>query len=282
MKNFSSKIWFTGVFAAAVFLAPALAEAAINLNEPRTATTVEFEAGPELSYIKYEEPGIMEEKGVMGGVFGAITARLPEKIVIGADARFSFGEVEYDSVSTGSVDDITDYIFEIRGKVGYDLAVGDTTRVTPYIGLGYRFLRDELGGKVSTTGALGYDRESRYLYLPLGVETLTSLNNDWFVGLTFEFDIFLDGTQESELGDAIAGLDTLENDQNDGYGLRGSVKLVKASEKYDFFVEPFIRYWNIDRSDVKAVTFSGTPIGVIGFEPDNESTEFGARVGVHF
>ena len=48
------------------------------------------------------------------------------------------------------------------------------------------------------------------------------------------------------------------------------------------FAEPFIRYWNIDQSDTQAITFGGRPIGVVGYEPKNNSTEFGIKLGMHF
>lgn len=271
------------VFAATISFFPALgANAAMNLSNDRSEMTTEFEVAPEISSIKYEEPNIATEKGLMYGISGAYTTRFPEKWVLGVDGRFSVGQVDYDSNGTGSIDNIWDYIIEVRGTAGYDLQVLNSTRVTPYLGLGYRFLRDELGGEVSTTNALGYDRQSAYFYLPIGVKTMTPLTNEWFVGLNVEYDIFLDGTQKSELGDAIAGLDTLENDQDQGYGVRGSIQVVKSSDRYDFFIEPFIRYWNIKQSDTKAVTYSGTPIGVVGYEPKNNSTEIGAKLGMHF
>ena len=258
------------------------AHAAITLNENRSEMTSEFEVAPEFSYIKYDEPGIADENGFMGGVSGAYTARFPEKWVLGVDGRFSAGQVDYDSHNTGSVDGILDFIIEVRGTAGYDLEVMDNTRLTPYIGIGYRFLRDELGAKFTSTGHVGYDRQTEYVYLPLGIKTLSSLDTEWYLGFNVEFDIFLDGTQKSELGDAVDGVDTLVNDQNTGYGVRGSVQLVKAGDKYDFFVEPFVRYWNIDKSDVKAVTSGGRPLGVVGYEPKNDSTEIGAKLGIHF
>src|SRR3989344_128212 len=102
MKN-HERSGMVGIFAAAMLVVPALAGAAINLNESRDTIFSEFELGPELSYIKYEEPDIMEEKGVMGGVFGAWTARTPQNVVLGIDGRLSFGQLDYDSGSTGSV-----------------------------------------------------------------------------------------------------------------------------------------------------------------------------------
>ena len=274
------KIFF---FVLTMFFVPAFkADAAIAVNENLSDIKSEFEIGPEVSWIKYEEPGIANEEGWMAGVFGEYTARFPEKWVLGADGRFSAGQVDYDSNHTGSIDGILDFIIELRGTAGYDFEVTEGTRLTPYLGIGYRFLRDELGGERSTTGHFGYDRQSEYVYLPIGVKTLTSLNNEWYLGFNAEFDVFLDGTQKSELGDAVSGLDTLTNDQNDGYGVRGSVKLAKSGEKYSYFIEPFVRYWNIDNSNIKAVTVGGSPIGVVGYEPKNHSTEVGVKVGVHF
>jgi hypothetical protein len=255
-------------------------QAAINLNENRDSVTSEFTLGPEISHIEYKEPGVAREKGVMYGVFGEYEARFPGKFVLGADGRFSGGQVDYDG--SGSIDGINDFIFEIRGHVGYDFMVLDSTRLTPYVGLGYRFLFDELGGMVSSTNKVGYDRESNYFYLPIGVKTITPIKNGWFLGLNGEFDVFLDGTQKSQLGDAVAGVDTLENDQDKGYGVRGSVRLVKSGEKYDFFIAPFIRYWHIDQSDTATVTVGGNPIRVTGFEPENHSTEYGVQLGLHF
>ena len=241
-----------------------------------------FELGTEISNITYEEPDIMEEEGIFYGVVGAYTLRFPSHFVLGVDGKFAWGQVDYDSNSTGSIDDIDDWLAEVRVKGGYDLDIWDSTRLTPFAGLGYRFLRDELGGQTSTTGALGYDRESNYFYIPVGAETLTELNGGWSLGLTGEFDIFIAGIQKSELGDAIAGLDTLENDQDEGWGARGSIKLVKKSEKADWVIEPYYRYWDISQSDVQSITFSGTPIGVVGYEPDNKSMEWGVKLAVNF
>jgi hypothetical protein len=138
-----------------------------------------------------------------------------------------------------------------------------------------------LGGKTSTTGHSGYDRESHYLYLPIGFDLATELDNGWGAAFNFEFDVFLDGTQKSHLEDVSPALNTLENDQNDGYGLRGSITLTKEIENLVFLVEPFIRDWNIDDSTIGVVTCGGTPCA-LGYEPKNESLEAGARVGVRF
>lgn len=257
-----------------------------------------LEMGAEASYIRYEEPDIMKDTGYMAGVFAAYTHRTSTNRHIKTlgdifsdenkinmyrlDGKLSWGQVDYKSRNTGEIDNIDDYMIEIRGTAGYDIPVSDAWRLTPYLGFGFRYLNDDSGGRASTTGHFGYERESRYFYLPIGLETQRTFQKNWIAAMTFEYDVFLDGTQKSHLGDAVSGIDTVKNDQDGGYGLRGSFKLTKQKESYDFFVEPFIRYWNIDDSDLAVITFSGSPIGLVGQEPANNSTEYGFKLGVRY
>lgn len=123
--------------------------------------------------------------------------------------------------------------------------------------------------------------ESNYFYSPIGVETLTELNNKWSWGLRVEYDHFWKGVQKSHLRDANPAFNDIENDQNKGYGARGSVKLLLKNESIDFVIEPFIRYWNIKKSEDARVTFAGVIVGT-GFEPKNNTTEAGIKVAVNF
>ncbi len=274
------KITLLVLFAALTFTVNA--QAALEVDPGVTEVTHSFDLTTDGSYIKYEEPDIMKETGWMAGVSGEYTARFPQHLVLGVDGRFAFGQVDYESNGTGTIDNINDFLGETRVTAGYDVYMESASRITPYAGFGYRFLRDELGGNISTTGAGGYDRESNYYYLPVGVKTLTSLDGDWFFGVKAEYDIFLNGTQKSMLGQALTGVDTLENDQNDGYGLKGSIQIIKRNERFNLLVEPFVNYWNIDQSELKAITYGGTPVGVVGYEPENNSTEVGLKIGLAY
>ncbi|MBZ0165495.1 MAG: hypothetical protein K8I00_01720, partial [Candidatus Omnitrophica bacterium] len=146
---------------------------------------------------------------------------------------------------------------------------------------GYRYLNDDSAGKRTTTGAAGYERESNYLYLPLGIGYTLPLEEGWTVAAKVEYDVFLTGEQKSHLGDAITGLNTVKNDQDSGWGVRGSVKISRETERFDFFVEPYIRYWEADDSEISAITYSGVLVG-FGLEPENNSLETGARIGISF
>jgi len=247
--------------------------AEVDLKEHTT------EIGTEVSYIKYEEPGLMEESGMMYGLYGSYTYRF-SNVMLRADGKWSYGQVDYKSSGSGNMNNIDDYMVEFRGVVGYDFPMHTASLITPYIGFGYRYLNDDLIGTTST-GASGYERESNYYYTPIGIETITELEDGWSIGLIVEYDYFWQGVQDSHLSDAGLGLNDISNDQNDGYGLRASIKAHKKGDTIDLTIEPFIRYWDINQSETTAIT-AGTTIVGSGFEPANESTEIGLKVALNF
>lgn len=233
------------------------------------------EIGFETSHITYKEPGLMQEKGFMYGITGALAYR-NYSYMLSIEARANFGQVDYTSTSSGSIDNIDDNIWEARGLAGHDFIILETFAVTPYVGLGYRHLNDNMGGRSSTTGARGYDRTISYVYSPIGIDATTAFDNGWNIKLRLEYDKFWDGRVESHLG-SIPGRYDIENDQDKGYGLRGSIVLKKKGEQIDFIIEPFFRYWNID--DSKTTT---DPAGTTWIEPENNSKEFGISLAVEY
>jgi len=231
------------------------------------------ELRPEISFIEYEEPDVMQEKGFMYGIGGSY-AYHHDNIMLKMEGRYSYGQVDYKN--SGTIDNVDDHIIECRGLMGYDFSVAYIIIITPYAGFGYRYLNDDASGRMSSTGAYGYERESNYFYSPIGIETNFLLINDWSFGINFEFDIFWKGKQKSRLG-GIAGYEDIENDQDDGYGVRGSAKLQKSSGTVDFIIEPFFRYWNIEESET-----TQDSMGRWWVEPKNNSTEVGILFTVRF
>jgi hypothetical protein len=61
------------------------------------------------------------------------------------------------------------------------------------------------------------------------------------------------------------GYGTIHNRQNSGYGLRGSVGFEYTGKDMDVSIEPFVRYWNIAKSELD----NGW------YEPKNNTTEIG-------
>ncbi len=252
-----------------------------SAGEMKTNT---FTLAPEVSYITYKESE-MKETGVYYGVFGSYAYHGAlfeglEKAMLKAEARVSAGQVDYDGhLSDGTpykIDNVKDVLFELRSLAGYDFEAFSSTTITPFFGLGYRFLSDNL-----SKDPAGYRRFANYFYSPIGVETRTSIGESWTLGLNLEYDLFWFGKQYSDLSDFSSAYGDVTNDQHKGYGFRAAVKVVKTMSDMNLLVEPYVVYWNIDRSKDAPLTVSSTIIGS-AYEPKNTSTEIGVKVGVEF
>lgn len=234
-----------------------------------------LEIGLEAYYKTYYEPDIMNEKGMMYGV--RLAYAYHDRVMAGAQLLAATGTVSYDSNVAGSLDGITDQQWEVRGLLGYDFEVDPTFFVTPYFGLGYRYLGDDSSGKITSTNARGYNRQSNYWYSPVGVQIIKLLPGGWTIGASAEYDVFWSGTQKSYMSSVNPALPDVSNQQNQGYGLRGAVRVDKKFTYASLSVEPFIRYWNIGRSDNYYVSSS-----TYYYEPKNNTTECGVLVGLKF
>jgi hypothetical protein len=232
----------------------------------------QVEVGAGAWYFQYEEPGYMKDKGAFAGIQGACTYRGPlttvlQDCMISAEARAGWGHVDYDGHYSDanntpvSFSGSQDVLIEGRGLMGYDLG-GRILRVTPFVGVGCRYLNDDL----SPVTPAGYDRVANYFYTPLGIQALVRLNEAWKIGGSAEYDQFWLGRQKTLLGYWI------NNDQHDGYGVRGSLRLVHEGRKSNVIVEPYIVYWDIKMSELNDV----------GYEPQNRSIEAGLRASLQF
>ena len=114
------------------------------------------------------------------------------------DGRGSYGALKYQG--SGTQDSVPDLIIETRGVAGMDFPVGSGVSLSPYLGVGYRYLYNDSRGYTSTNAA-GYRRYSNYLYAPVGLTTRIHIVNRWVVAPTVEADIFLIGKQKSQLSD---------------------------------------------------------------------------------
>ncbi len=254
---------------------------------------VPFEIGTDLSHYSYEEPGVMKTSGTMIGLSGAASFDAPRSIgVINTfriEAAASQGSVDYTSLGgTGTIQDVHDSMIEARALVGKKLHGAANSSLTLFSGYGYRHLNDNGGGRVSSEGNPGYDRESRYSYLPIALELSSLRTFGWGVGGMVEYDYFLSGTQHSRLTDANNEVYTysnnLTNQQHSGYGLRASLKVTKKMRASTLLFEPFLRYWNIATSDRDTIIVyvSGVPEVRSYVEPKNSTTQYGLKVSLLF
>jgi len=249
-----------------------------------------WEVGPEAYYYKYKEEGFMQLEGAYYGLNLGLTLRnwlptSPEqsseamdiafyKWMLRGEARFAFGDGKYEGgigTTPLTIDNVGDRAFEVRLLVGPDFP-NETTMFTLFTGLAYRYLHnDTRRGAVDWSA---YERESRYLYLPLGAEMTSQLGDGWSWGLSGELDVFLWGNQSSHstLFWKFMGWDVDDTYQPRGSGMRGSIKLQKKGDKVDLIIEPFIRYWKINESEITGG----------GYEPTNSTLEAGVRIMLGF
>ena len=239
-------------------------------QQPTLKTQPGMELGATIGTYKYEEPNIgVKLNGTKTGLDFSATGNVNNDWFIRGDAKFKYGETDYTDTGTKCCN--SDWYYEARGMVGKDFDRG-TYNLSPYFGLGYRFLFNDIRG-LTSTGAAGYRRESQYIYIPLGLTHRFKPDSNGRLATTLEYDYLIQGRQKSYLTDTgIAGFGDLVNKQNSGFGIRVNV----SYEMNNWAFGPWLQYWNIDQSNK---TTSGT---FTGFEPRNKTTEIGLRLGYKF
>jgi len=234
-----------------------------------------LEIGPEIYSYRYREPGVMKYQGVLVGAALNYTYRgwvpdspneplLKNRYPLRSEFRFASGQADYDGgLSDGTPYDISNVdfdVFETRLMLGLD-QLDKSYVASLYTGIGYRYSTDD-----TSFDPYGYKRESNYIYVPVVYQLDSKFKNNWAWGGKLEVDILARGLQKSHLSD-VGSID-VENKQRNGYGIRSSLRFQNQTESGLLTIEPFIRYWNINDSDVK-----------YGFiEPHNNTTEFGLQL----
>ena len=257
---------------AAILVAISPAESAqIDVPADPLRTRPGWEIGGQLSDYRYEEPGPgVKIWGPRVGVTGAYTYTGASHWFLKVDGRYSYGSLKYEG--SGTKDSVPDSILETRGVFGKDFLPRSGLSLSPFAGLGYRYLYNDLRG-TSSTGAAGYQRYSNYLYAPLGLTARINVNGQWVIAPTIEYDYFIRGRQKTQLTDTGLGYSDATNTQNKGYGYRLSVMAEKGSWAFG----PWMNYWSIEDSDIVPVGF-----GFVGREPKNETREYGLEVKYRF
>jgi hypothetical protein len=260
----------------AVLLAVSSATIAQTAPEPNPpATRRGFEVGVQLADYHYEEPNFAKYTGSRVGLVGAYTFTLANRAFFRVDGRESYGALKYQG--SGTQDSVPDLIEEERVVAGMDFFPGNRVSLSPYLGLGYRYLYNDSRGYTSTNAA-GYRRYSTYFYAPVGLTTRIDLGNRWVLAPTVEADIFILGKQRSRLSDAnIAGFNDVTNTQKHGYGARAYLMV----EKDHLAFGAWMHYWSIKDSDVQfAGVVNGVRVG--GLEPANWTREMGIEFRYRF
>ena len=244
-------------------------------------TQTGHEFGVSLSNYKYSEPGVMNiQANKIGLEYSGTYSLDPEwpnqnkGLFLKTELRYVTGQANYNSVSTGSKNSVPDWYYEARILGGRDYSYGDSI-ISPYLGISYRYLFNDLGGTTST-GNIGYRRESNYYSLPIGLSHKMSLSNQKQLQTIVEYSYLIRGLQNTKLSDANAlantALSDISNNQRSGYGFRLSSML-----RFDrWAIGPSLIYWRINQSE--QVTSGGKNY----IEPQNNTTELGLKANYLF
>ena len=232
------------------------------------------EVGVSLSSYKYTEPGLLSLKANKigfdySGTY-ALDAEWPNRNkgwFVRGDLHFATGKADYSSPISGSLNNRSDWYYEAKGLIGKDFHFDGYT-LSPYAGLGYRYLYNDLRG-ITNFFAAGYRRESNYFTLPVGVTHKMALANQSQLVSTAEFSYLLRGRQESKLSDVNPVNQDVTNRQRSGYGLRLGT-MVQFST---WSVGPSVMVWRFKDSDRTAAGL---------FEPRNNTTEVGIKAAYSF
>ena len=253
-----------------------------------------LDVGYEPYYYQYWESIGVLTTGMMNSYYANYTYRPPadnilNNTVLNAyafEVRYAYGSARYKSDS-GYIDNDKNYNIEMRGLLEKDYLLSNDLLFTPYLGFGYRNLYNPGNGVQTNLGLWGYDRRSFYYYLPIGIKLdIPHLQGPWSGAFNVEYDYFIRGVQLSDLNEVTPHVNreipSVSNRQTDGFGLRGSVRLVYSTPRIDFYVEPFIRFWNIEDSKLKTeITHDGKYV-FTGYEPHNTTKEIGSKIGLQF
>jgi hypothetical protein len=239
-----------------------------------SAEAGQMSLGVEGFYDNYKEPdpGVSVDTDAM---YGSLTAGYAwgHDTIAAVDARGSYGEADYSSVSGTSEND-PQFELEARARIGARESFMDGA-VMPYIGIGGRAYYDHSEGTVTTLGYIGYDRKITQLYIPIGLD-MSFPSGPWTIKPTLEYDQLIYGRVESDLG-SIPGYSNITNEQHKGYGLRASVMFAHQWGRRIWEIGPFVRYWDIPESDVTADAANRFWV-----EPDNQRLQAGLTLKVLF
>jgi hypothetical protein len=203
--------------------------------------------------------------------YGSVTAQYLhswDKVFLSFDGRGSYGFASSNSSNSSSNSLERTPQWDVDGRIRLGFSTGG---FSPYLGVGSRYYSDKL--KVVATGE--YDENTTQIYLPFGVSYFRKLENGWNIMPNLEFDYLIWGKVNSNLS-SIPGLTDVSNDQNKGWGLRGSLMFGFGGDggSNTWQVGPFFRYWSVSDSDTSV---SG---GNTGFVP--HSTQMQAGVAARY
>ena len=210
--------------------------------------------------VSYEEPGVMTEDGIIGGVRAEFGYGLGESLSVSLGGSYYDGSLYYDGSTFGGTPvntRTTDYFRTLEAKINYIAAPSFVVSV----GYAERTWYNDL--------IISYRRLTEYEYVPL---YLTYFTGPYY--FQFEYDHWLEGLNTSFMSDVGGGRQDIMMKQNDGGGIGLEVgRIISASP---ISARIYLKYhkWDVDASET---AFDGVQTLV---EPENNTQTITLGIGV--
>lgn len=249
-----------------------------------------FEIGAEVFDYGYRERDsgetIVFDDGTIGGIRLGYVQKIGGGVLLRARLSAGFGSVDYrspDPEGDSRIRGVDHSIGQLELHVGKDFKIGGASSLTAFAGLGARSLRDASGGREATDGALGYDREVNYAYVPIGLEARVPVSANSAILVGIQYNLFVGGDSTSRFSEIDPEIPDVELELDGGRGFEASAAFQTKLGSHALSFGPFVRHWKIGRSDSFIVTNPDDPSESLEFyEPKNRTTELGLRLTFAF
>jgi hypothetical protein len=246
-----------------------------------------FEIAAELFDYNYRErldgDTIVRDDGTFGGGAFSYVETVGGGWFLRGSLSAAVGSVDYRSNEGDRIDNVSQSIGQLELHVGRDLSLGNGAILTAFTGLGSRALIDESGGEETDTGLSCYDREVSFAYLPIGVAARIPAGRRATLAFSAQYNWIVGGEAESKFSDVDPVLPDIELELDGGHGFEAKANVEFPLGRHAISFGPFVRHWNIDRSDsFVLVDPDGSGEAIEFFEPKNRTTEVGVRLAFGF
>jgi tetratricopeptide (TPR) repeat protein len=202
-----------------------------------------------------------------------------------ADDRFyfrAFGEAsvadddtDYDGSTMGGVplkDTTRNDFARLEVNAGYTYRENLSFSITPYVGLGYRYWKRDIG----------YNETYSWWYLPLGVKTLYPVTPKWSVGLNASVNFMFDGRMTISSKNDILANTTVHLGNRPGYLVELPVSW-RPRVNWAFTVTPWYEYSEIGESPWERLYYTdGSYTGFVVREPSSRTNQYGIRLSTEY
>ncbi len=208
--------------------------------------------------------------------------------------RYMDGRTDWEDSTRSKVDtNVKDSYMEAALKFGRKFQMTEPLQLRPYLGIGWRESRhgdDPFDRKYLTVDAgVSYEEDvdakktkATYFYIPIGTSLIWDMGDNFALSFNGEFDWLIHGCLNVHAPDYFNNSDNLSVSLNQGYGVRFSAKAELDFGSIGVFVEPFWRYWQVQRSSKSWYELGGVPDGGCTRSPVNNTREYGIRTGISF